>query len=345
MQPENVLEINDLRVQFRTLDGVVSGVEGVTLSVRKGETLGLVGESGCGKSVTAHSIMRLLPKRIAKIASGEIWFRRRDGSEHDLAKVDPEGSLIRSIRGNEIAMIFQEPMTSLSLMHTIGAQIIEMVQLHNNVSKKEARDRAIEMLQRVGIPRPERLVDEYPFRLSGGMRQRAMIAMALSCNPKLLIADEPTTALDVTTQAQILDLMLELQSDYGMALLFITHDLGIVAEIADDVAVMYLGRIVERSDVYTIFNEPKHPYTQALLHSIPKIAMRREELVPIKGMVPSPYRRPSGCYFHPRCTQRFDLCSQIEPANTRLSENHEVRCLLYEDVAAHDPNSKAVSHG
>ncbi len=345
---EPLLEVSDLRIHFFTDEGVVKAVDGVDLTIERGKTLCLVGESGCGKSVASRAFMQIVRKP-GKIVSGEILLHRTGPNNQeeviDLAKLDPKGELIRDIRGKEIAMIFQEPMTSLSLMHTIGAQIIEMVQLHNNVSKKEARDRAIEMLQRVGIPRPERLVDEYPFRLSGGMRQRAMIAMALSCNPKLLIADEPTTALDVTTQAQSLDLMLELQSDYGMALLFITHDLGIVAEIADDVAVMYLGRIVERSDVYTIFNEPKHPYTQALLHSIPKIAMRREELVPIKGMVPSPYRRPSGCYFHPRCTQRFDLCSQIEPANTRLSENHEVRCLLYEDVAAHDPNSKAVSHG
>jgi peptide/nickel transport system ATP-binding protein len=273
--------------------------------------------------------------------------KQDDGTEDliDLAKLDPKGEQIRKIRGKEIAMIFQEPMTSLSLMHTIGAQITEMVQLHTNATKREARDRGIEMLQRVGIPRPERLIDEYPFRLSGGMRQRAMIAMALSCNPKMLIADEPTTALDVTTQAQILDLMRELQNDYGMALLFITHDLGIVAEIADDVAVMYLGRIIERSEADTVFNEPKHPYTQALLRSIPKIAMRRDELEPIKGMVPSPFRRPSGCQFHPRCGQRFDACDQIEPVNTHLDKNHEVRCLLFEDVSARTLDTEAISHG
>jgi oligopeptide/dipeptide ABC transporter ATP-binding protein len=343
-----LLEVSDLKIHFFTDEGVVKAVDGVDLTIERGKTLCLVGESGCGKSVTSRAFMQIIRKP-GKIVSGEMLLHRTpdDGTEKilDLAKLDPKGDLIRNIRGSEIAMIFQEPMTSLSLMHTIGAQITEMVRLHTNATKQEARERGIEMLQRVGIPKPERLIDEYPFRLSGGMRQRAMIAMALSCNPKLLIADEPTTALDVTTQAQILDLMLELQSDYGMALLFITHDLGIVAEIADDVAVMYLGRIVERSDVYTVFNEPKHPYTQALLRSIPKIAMRRDDLEPIKGMVPSPFRRPSGCHFHPRCAQRFDLCSQIEPVNTHVGEKHEVRCLLYEEVSASALDSKAVSHG
>ncbi|NLF79276.1 MAG: ABC transporter ATP-binding protein [Chloroflexi bacterium] len=344
-----LLDVSDLKIHFFTDEGVVKAVDGVDLTIERGKTLCLVGESGCGKSVTSRAFMQII-RRPGRIVSGEMLLRRKldDGTEEtiDVAKLDPKGDLIRDIRGKEIAMIFQEPMTSLSLMHTIGDQIMEMIQLHTNATKQEARERGIEMLQRVGIPRPERLIDEYPFRLSGGMRQRAMIAMALSCSPKLLIADEPTTALDVTTQAQILDLMRELQSDYGMALLFITHDLGIVAEIADDVAVMYLGRIVERSDVDTIFNEPKHPYTQALLHSIPKIAMKREDLEPIKGMVPSPFRRPPGCHFHPRCAQRFEPCDQIVPVNTRLDENHEVRCLLYEDVSARTvEESKAVSHG
>ncbi len=343
-----LLEVSELKIHFFTDEGIVKAVDGVDLTIERGKTLCLVGESGCGKSVTSRAFIQIIRKP-GKIVSGEMLLHRKrdDGTEEilDLAKLDPKGQLIRDIRGSEIAMIFQEPMTSLSLMHTIGAQITEMVLLHTDATKQEARDRGIEMLQRVGIPRPERLIDEYPFRLSGGMRQRAMIAMALSCNPKLLIADEPTTALDVTTQAQILDLMLELQSDYGMALLFITHDLGIVAEIADDVAVMYLGRIVERSDVDTIFNEPKHPYTQALLRSIPKIAMRRDDLEPIIGMVPSPFRRPTGCHFHPRCAQRFDLCRQIEPVNTHVGENHEVRCLLYEEVSANALDSKAVSHG
>ena len=345
---EPLLEVSDLKIHFFTDEGVVKAVDGVDLTIERGKTLCLVGESGCGKSVTSRAFLQIIRKP-GKVVSGQmLWHRQRDGKADeiiDLAKLDPKGELIRQIRGDEIAMIFQEPMTSLSLMHTIGDQITEMIRLHTNATKQEARERGIEMLQRVGIPRPERLIDEYPFRLSGGMRQRAMIAMALSCSPKLLIADEPTTALDVTTQAQILDLMLQLQSDYGMALLFITHDLGIVAEIADEVAVMYLGRIVERSDVYTVFNEPKHPYTQALLRSIPKIAMRRDDLEPIKGMVPSPFRRPSGCHFHPRCGQRFDLCNQLEPVNTQVGENHEVRCLLYEDVSARTLDSKVVSHG
>jgi oligopeptide/dipeptide ABC transporter ATP-binding protein len=229
-------------------------------------------------------------------------------------------------------MIFQEPMTSLSPLYTVGDQIIEAIQLHSKVNKAEAKAQAIDLLRRVGIPRSDRLVDEYPFTLSGGMRQRAMIAMALSCNPTMLIADEPTTALDVTTQAEILDLIRDLQQQYGMAILFITHDLGIVAEIADDVAVMYLGRIVEQADVDTIFNAAKHPYTQALLHSIPKIAMKREELEPITGMVPSPFRRPTGCPFHPRCPKVMEICPQIVPAMTVTADNHIVRCLLYEDV-------------
>jgi peptide/nickel transport system ATP-binding protein len=231
-------------------------------------------------------------------------------------------------------MIFQEPMTSLSVMHTVGNQIMETIRLHDQVSKAEARQRAIDMLRLVGIPRPDQIVDEYPFRLSGGMRQRAMIGMALACNPNMLIADEPTTALDVTTQAQILGLMLNLQRKYGMALLLITHDLGVVAEVADEVAVMYLGKIVERADVNTIFNNPKHPYMQALQHSIPKVVMKREELIPIKGMVPNPYRRPAGCSFHPRCSQAIARCKLVEPTTTVLDNNHEVQCLLYEGVPA-----------
>ncbi|RPI31584.1 MAG: ABC transporter ATP-binding protein [Chloroflexota bacterium] len=217
-------------------------------------------------------------------------------------------------------------------MYTVGNQIMENVVLHNRISKKEARDLTIDLLAKVGIPKPDRLIDEYPFRLSGGMRQRAMIAMALVCNPNMLIADEPTTALDVTTQANILDLMVNLQEQYNMAMLFITHDLGVVAEIADDVAVMYLGKIVETSDANTVFNAPKHPYTQALLRSIPKISIRREELDPIQGMVPNPYRRPGGCPFHPRCVQSLPECKTITPTNTRLGDHHTVQCLLYENL-------------
>lgn len=343
-----LLEVNNLKIHFFTDEGVVKAVDGVDLRIESGKTLCLVGESGCGKSVASRAFMQIIRKP-GRIVSGSMLYHPEKGDEFgqiiDLAQLDPKGPAIRRIRGQEIAMIFQEPMTSLSLMHTVGQQIIEMVRLHTGATKREARDRAIEMLQRVGIPKPDRLVDEYPFRLSGGMRQRAMIAMALSCNPTLLIADEPTTALDVTTQAQILDLMLELQADYGMALLFITHDLGVVAEIADDVAVMYLGKIVERSDADTIFNDPRHPYTQALLRSIPKIAMQRDELEPIRGMVPSPFRRPNGCQFHPRCTQRFKACLQNDPINTQLNDNHSVRCLLYEEIAATQAEAEAVAHG
>jgi oligopeptide/dipeptide ABC transporter ATP-binding protein len=331
-----LLRVKDLKVHFFTDEGVVRAVDGVDLDVERSRTLCLVGESGCGKSVCCRTFLQII-QTPGRIVSGEMLYRRPLGGNAqeilDLAQLDPRGREIREIRGKEISMIFQEPMTSLSVMYTVGNQITENILLHTDATKAEARERAVELLSLVGIPRPERLVDEYPFRLSGGMRQRAMIAMALSCSPTMLIADEPTTALDVTTQAQILDLMLDLQQQYGMALLFITHDLGVVAEIADDVAVMYLGKIVERSDADTVFNTPKHPYTQSLLRSIPKIAMKREELDPIKGMVPNPYRRPGGCTFHPRCPQAMDICRRVEPSVTALNENHLVQCLLYEDIA------------
>jgi oligopeptide/dipeptide ABC transporter ATP-binding protein len=341
---EPLLEVKDLRIHFFTDEGVVKAVEGVDLTIEPGKTLCLVGESGCGKSVTSRAFLKII-RSPGKIVSGQMLYHMSQGAKQivDIAKMDPKGTEIREIRGKEISMIFQEPMSSLSVMHTIGNQIIETIRLHEAVSKQEARNRAIELLRLVEIPKPERLIDEYAFRLSGGMRQRAMIAMALACNPTLLIADEPTTALDVTTQAQILKLMRSLQAQYGMAMLFITHDLGVVAEIADDVAVMYLGRVVEQSDVDTLFHDPKHPYTQALLQSIPKIAAQRQQLNPIEGMVPSPFRRPTGCTFHPRCTQRMAHCSTVEPSMTRLSENHEVRCLLYETM----PTSEAetLQHG
>ncbi len=277
-----------------------------------------------------------------RIVAGEILFHRRladapngDGFEEliDLAKLKPNGRMIRSIRGKEISMIFQEPMTSLSPVHTIGHQISQAILLHNKVSKEQARRQTIEVLRRVGIPKPELRVDAYPFQLSGGMRQRAMIAMALACRPSLLIADEPTTALDVTTQAQILDLMIELQEELGMAMMFITHDLGVVAEIADRVAVMYLGLVVETGDVETIFSNPKHPYTAALLRSIPQVGGKvRARLDSIKGMVPDPYNRPRGCPFHTRCAQRIPgRCDTILPRSVMVGEGHMVRCLLFED--------------
>jgi oligopeptide/dipeptide ABC transporter ATP-binding protein len=341
--PEPLVQIKDLHIHFFTDEGVVRAVEGVNLNLHSGKTLCVVGESGCGKSVMALSLLQII-RRPGKIVGGEILYRRKSASQRDasglphpevvdIAKLHPRGSAIHAIRGAEIAMIFQEPMTSLSPLYTIGNQISEAIRLHQTgISKREAKERAVEMIKRVGIPRPERTANEYPFRLSGGMRQRAMIAMALSCKPSVLIADEPTTALDVTTQAQIIDLMLDLQQEYDMAIMFITHDLGVVAEIADEVAVMYLGNVVEYSDADTIFNNPHHPYTQALLRSIPKITKHQDELDMIAGMVPSPFRRPGGCPFHPRCAQALPTCAIRAPITTHLNEKHTVRCLLYENM-------------
>ena len=329
-----LVQVENLKIHFFTNEGTVRAVDGVTFDIHSGQTLCMVGESGCGKSVTARALLQIV-HRPGKIVDGNIVLHRKKNQNETekvhISDMEPKGRAIRSIRGKEIAMIFQEPMTSLSPMYTVGNQIIETVMLHTKVDKNQARERALEMLKFVGIPRPERIVDEYPFHLSGGMRQRAMIAMALSCNPRLLIADEPTTALDVTTQAQIIDLMQGLQRDYDMGILFITHDLGVVAEIADNVAVMYLGNVVEYSDVYTIFNDPQHPYTQSLLRSIPKVTATREKLEVIRGMVPSPFRRPSGCPFHPRCSKAMPVCSQVEPKTISLDENHLVHCLLFDE--------------
>jgi len=338
-----LVEVSGLKTHFFTDEGVVKAVDGVDLKIRRGQTLCIVGESGCGKSMTARSIMQIV-RPPGKIVEGAMLYHRRgpEGTAAvDLAQLDPLGARMRAIRGREISMIFQEPMTSLSPVHTIGNQIIEAIRLHNDINQKEARNRAIEMLEKVGLPKPADRLDAYPFELSGGMRQRAMIAMALSCNPALLIADEPTTALDVTTQANILDLIQELQDEYGMAVMFITHDLGIVAEIADDLAVMYLGQIVEDGDVRAIFHEPQHPYTRALLSSIPRLSTntrRRLEggatprMVAIHGMVPHPFARPKGCQFHPRCDYALDgLCNVKAPENVALDESRHVRCLLYAD--------------
>lgn len=328
-----LLEVKDLRIHFFTDEGIVKAVDGIDMNIFRGRTLCLVGESGCGKSVACRAFLNII-RSPGRIVSGEMNYYKRTTDNLvnviDIAKLPPKGDKIRQIRGKEIAIIFQEPMTSLSMMHTVGDQIMESILLHSDATRIEARKQAIELLDRVGLPKPDRLVDEYPFRLSGGMRQRAMIAMALSCNPHMLIADEPTTALDVTTQAQIVDLIHDLQRQLNMAVLYITHDLGVVAEVADDVAVMYLGKIVEFSDVHTIFHAPMHPYTQALLRSIPKIAIEREELDPIKGMVPSPFRRPSGCPFNPRCSKMTEKCTSVQPKITALGENHTVQCLLYE---------------
>lgn len=319
---EQILTINDLAVYFYMDTRIVPAVDGVSFSVSRGETLGLVGESGCGKSVTALSIMRLLPSPPAKIERGEIWFK----GENILNKTNEE---MRKIRGNDISMIFQEPMTSLNPVLTIGYQLSEVIIQHQNVSKKEALERAIEMLRMVKIPLPEKRIKQYPHQLSGGMRQRVMIAMALACNPELLIADEPTTALDVTIEAQILELINELKERFGSSVIMITHDLGVVAETADKVAVMYAGRIVEYADVYSIFNNPKHPYTRGLLEAIPDMDLPRgQRLKEIKGVVPLPDEIKEGCRFKTRCDYVKAECMFHEPPLTQVG-SALVRCWNY----------------
>jgi len=333
VQP-TLLSVRDLRTYFLQDEGTVKAVDGVSFDLYPGATLGIVGESGCGKSVTARSILGIVD-RPGRIVGGEIRFRRQtqadDGPVVDLAKLTPNGPEIRAIRGAEIALIFQEPMTSFSPVHTIGSQIDEAIMLHQQVNRRQAREKTIEMLRRVGVSSPEQRVGQLSNQLSGGLRQRAMIAMALSCHPTLLIADEPTTALDVTTQSQILDLMRHLQREDGMAIMLITHDLGVIAEMATDVAVMYLGRVVEQAPVDEIFHAPRHPYTQALLRSIPRMRSRsRERLNPIAGAVPHPYDRPAGCPFHPRCPQFMaGRCDAEEPTLRPVGDKHAVSCFLY----------------
>ena len=324
-----LLEVKDLRTWFYTEGGVGKAVDGVNFAIHRKRTLGVVGESGCGKSVTAMSIMGLVPQPPGRIESGEILFHGEKRLT-DLAKLDPFGSAYRNIRGNEIAMIFQEPMTSLNPVYTIGYQISEALMLHQGLSKKEAENRSVEMLRSVGIPLPEKRIKEFPFQMSGGMRQRVMIAMALSCMPKLLIADEPTTALDVTIQAQVLELMNKLKEDFETSLLFITHDLGVIAEMADDILVMYLGRIVETGTVSDLLRNPKHPYTKGLLGSIPSITdKKRERLRAIKGTVPSPFNIPEGCGFAPRCGDCMDICLVEKPELKTISGGQKAACWLY----------------
>ena len=332
-----LLEIKDLRVSFPLDEGTVRAVEGVDLTIRRGEVLGVVGESGCGKSITAHSILRIIPQP-GRIDSGQILFHppgasgTNENGVVDLAKFNPTGPEIRNIRGKDIAMIFQEPMSSFSPVHTIGSHIEEAILLHQMVTPAEARKMTIELLRLVGISGAEQRVDNYPHQFSGGMRQRAMIAMALSCNPSLLIADEPTTALDVTIQAQILELMRGLQKRLGMAVMFITHNLGVIAQIADTVAIMYLGQVVEYGPVREILRNPKHPYTVDLLRAVPRLGKTAgQRLVAIEGSIPSPFERPSGCPFHPRCSRAMEgRCEVHMPAVTQLDAQHSVRCLLYE---------------
>jgi peptide/nickel transport system ATP-binding protein len=354
-----LVEVKDLRVQFDVRDGIVKAVDGATFNIRRGRTLGVIGESGCGKSVTARAILRMVP-RPGRVVGGEILYHRRirsNGSElTDIVRVndlEPDGETIRQIRGGEIGMIFQEPMSSLTPVYTAGSHIYEAVSLHRltpfrkvgdqiaesarvhrDVTKEEAREIAIDMLHRVGIPKPERRVDAYPHQLSGGQRQRVMIAIALSCQPRMLIADEPTTALDVSIEAQILDIMRELQETVDMAIMFITHNLGVVAEMAEEMVVMYMGKVVERASAVEIFYEARHPYTRALLKSIPHVGKKsRERLASITGMVPDPFNLPSGCVFHPRCPSFMPgKCDRIVPSWTQVGENHWARCLLYEEV-------------
>jgi peptide/nickel transport system ATP-binding protein len=325
-----LLTVRGLRTHFFLDEGTVRAVDGVDLTVRRGKTLGVVGESGCGKSVTAFSILRLV-SRPGRIVGGDVTLHRESGSVA-LTDMDEDGSKIRKVRGAEIAMIFQEPMTSLSPVHTVGNQIVEAVRLHTDLRRKAARARAVELLDHVGIPDPATRFRQYPHEMSGGMRQRAMIAMALSCRPSLLIADEPTTALDVTIQAQIIELMRDLQAESGMSIMLITHDLGVIAEMADEVAVMYLGRVVEFGTTETIFSAPKHPYTRGLMRSIPDLdGPRTDRLEAIDGAVPGPFRRIEGCPFHPRCPEAVaGVCDVGErPTLIAAEDGGEVACVLY----------------
>lgn len=331
-EPQPLLEVKDLAVQFTGHEGTITAVDGVHFTLFKGKTLGVVGESGCGKSVTAQAILRIIPRN-GRIVRGAILLHRDSGAI-DLVRLDPRGADLRAVRGGEIGIVFQEPMTALSPVHTIGQQIMEGILLHRRASKREARRLAIELLQKVGIPRPYVMVDEYPHRLSGGMRQRAMIASALSCHPRLLIADEPTTALDVTIQAQILELLRDLQDEFQMSMIMITHNLGVVADVSHEVAVMYLGEVVEHGAVEQIFGSPKHPYTQGLLRSIPRLGKKSgKPLRAIEGMLPDPYSKPRGCRFHTRCQQAIaGLCDVRKPKLLPHTDGRQVACFLYESA-------------
>jgi len=355
-----LIEVKDLRVEFDVREGIVKAVDGLTLDIKRGQTVGVIGESGCGKSMTARAILQMIP-RPGKITNGEILYYRqiKDVGLSELVdivnitKLDPDGSLIREIRGGEIGMIFQEPMSSLTPVYTagthigeavslhrltavkkIGDQMAETIQAHRKVTKQEAREIAIMMLHKVGIPNPDERVDSYPHQLSGGQRQRVMTAIALSCEPAMLIADEPTTALDVSIEAQILDIMRDLQKDVNMAIMFITHNLGVIAEMAEEIVVMYMGKQVEKAKTVKLFYEPKHPYTRALLKSIPKVGKKtRERLASIEGMVPDPFHLPAGCVFHPRCPSFMSgKCDKIVPTWKQVAEDHWTSCLLYEEV-------------
>jgi len=346
---DDVIQVEDLHVHFRTQIGQIRALNGVSFGIARGKVLGVVGESGCGKSMTGLSILQLVPHP-GRIVAGKVWFREKRGDPtQNLLSFDRHSEAMHHIRGKNISMIFQEPMTSLNPCYTIGNQIMEAILLHQTPRQDEARALTLDILRKVGMPNPERIFGNYPHQLSGGMRQRAMIAMALSCTPVLLIADEPTTALDVTTEAQILDLMRGLQAEIGMSIMFVTHNLGVVAQTCDDVVVMYLGRVVERATVDEIFYQPKHPYTISLLRSIPHLGIgRKGHLEAIQGTVPDPYSTVAGCPFHPRCPSAISgLCDRLVPVETAIEGSpwHTVRCHLYpgstvESAADGHPNGK-----
>lgn len=318
-EQNNLLEVQNLHTHFHTDSGVVKAVDGISFSLQSGKVLGIVGESGCGKSIASMSLMRLIPSPPGKIFGDNVSFNGKN-------LLELSENQMRKIRGNEIAMIFQEPMTSLNPVYTIGNQLGEAIKLHQGVNKQYIEDKAIEVLNLVGIPRPKEILKEYPHSLSGGMRQRIMIAMAVSCNPSLLIADEPTTALDVTIQAQILELMKDLIKQLNTSIIFITHDLGVIAEMAEHVMVMYAGKVVEETDIFSLFHSPRHPYTIGLLNSKPQIDKEEDNLIPIKGTVPNPLNMPEGCSFHPRCDQVMEQCKRQPPQLTEISPGHKVSC-------------------
>ena len=341
--PTALLSVRGLKTHFFSRQGTVKAVDGLSFDVGAGRTLGIAGESGCGKSVTTQSILRIVPKNGA-IVGGSILFESPSQGRVDLVTLDPQGDAIRGIRGAEIAMVFQEPMSSFSAMHTIGNQVMEAIMLHQRVSKRQAREEAIRMLARVGMPQPAQTIDAYSFSLSGGMRQRAMIAMALSCRPRLLIADEPTTAVDVTIQAQVLELIKDLQQELAMALIIITHDLAVIAELADTVLIMYLGQEVESASVDDIFYQPKHPYTRGLLGSVPKLGEgAAQKITPIRGAVPAHVERVRGCLFHPRCPDAISgVCDGAAPPLLDVGAGHAAACYLYgEAVAAGEGDAAA----
>ena len=328
---DHVLEIRDLKTFFHTDAGVVKAVNGVTLTVGARRTLAIVGESGSGKSVTGLTVMRLLARTPGRVEGGEIRLRRSSGEVVDILRLSERE--MAKVRGSDIAMVFQDPMSSLNPVFTVGDQIAEPIRIHQKASRKQARERAVELLREVGITDPERRVDEYPHQLSGGMRQRVMIAVALACAPRLLIADEPTTALDVTIQAQIVALLKRLQSEREMAMIFVTHDLKLVEEIADEVAVMYASQIVEQGPVRDVIERPRHPYTRALLECIPVMGGGKRELRPIPGALPNPLAPPPGCRFHPRCAFAVDTCRAVEPALEAVSAGHVTRCIRWQEIA------------